>query len=150
MYFQGPWPATRTVPLEGPAISTRSSPVIRKPKPARMIMTSPKKGEKGYIPRPRNAFMIFRSDFNIKNNMKTGEDKIKSQASVSRTAGKHWKALDKETKAFYAAEAVKEAHQHLLKHPGYHYSPGARRKKNKLTSVVCKVRMTEAKVCHKR
>lgn len=90
--------------------------------------------------------MIFRSDFNIKNDTKTGEDKIKSQASVSRIAGKHWKALDKETKAFYVAEAVKEAHQHLLKHPGYHYSPGARRKKNKFTSVVG---TTEAKVCPK-
>lgn len=73
--------------------------------------------------------MIFRSNFNMKNDAKPDEDKIRSQASLSRSAGKYWNELDSETKAYYKAEAVKEAHRHLLRYPGYHYSPAARRRK---------------------
>jgi hypothetical protein len=80
--------------------------------------------------------MIFRSDFNIRNTLKAEKDRMKSQASLSSAAGKIWTELDQQTKELYKAKAAKEAHLHLVKHPGYRFNPRLRPKKNNNVCVV--------------
>lgn len=86
-------------------------------------LPDPPTGHDGHIRRPRNAFFLFRSDFKLENDRRDEQDRIKSQAVLSRMAGELWGTLDDKAKHIYKLRAEKEAHQHIKTYPGYRYNP---------------------------
>jgi len=77
------------------------------------------------IPRPANAFVLFRSHY-IANY--TGP--ITQQNQLSRQAGEVWRAMnnDDHVKQHFRWEAKERRHQHALQYPGWRYNnpnPGA-------------------------
>ncbi|PPQ81989.1 hypothetical protein CVT25_014640 [Psilocybe cyanescens] len=74
----------------------------------------------GHIPRPRNAFIFFRSAY-INSGSATGEGQ---QNELSRHAGKVWNKMTEEEKRPFCEFAAIEKEEHQAKHPGYVYSPG--------------------------
>ncbi|CAA7259710.1 unnamed protein product [Cyclocybe aegerita] len=84
------------------------------------------------IPRPPNAFMLFRSDFLkrgvIPNNVE------RRQQNLSRIAGQVWNMLDPEEKAHWHEQAAQVLNEHQLKNPNYKFTPaprGSRQSKSK-------------------
>ncbi|KAF9477253.1 HMG-box, partial [Pholiota conissans] len=73
--------------------------------------------EPGHIPRPRNAFIIFRSEY-IQRHRDIGEDQ---QNELSKRAGRAWNAMSEEEKEWFREEAKKERDQHKERYPGYAY-----------------------------
>ncbi|KAL0950687.1 hypothetical protein HGRIS_007465 [Hohenbuehelia grisea] len=86
-----------------------------------------KKGEPGYIPRPKNSFIIFRSDVR---KGRFGEDVI-TQQDVSINAAKMWKALTDEQKKPYERQAALEKARHEQLYPGYKFEPKRKGKDDK-------------------
>lgn len=77
-----------------------------------------------YVPRPKNAFIIFRSFF-----YRTCGGSDQNQISVD--AGKAWRALPDEQKKPFQLAADREKQEHQVKFPYYTYAPGgALRRKN--------------------
>ncbi|KAI0666244.1 hypothetical protein C8Q78DRAFT_1083184 [Trametes maxima] len=104
-----PLPTTKLVPLSSPRSSHS-----RKKKP-------------GHIPRPPNAFMIFRSELWSKEKIKA--DVERDHRQISRIAGSLWNALSDEERAPYVALAEEAKQEHHRKYPEYKYSPTYRRDK---------------------
>ncbi|PFH50631.1 hypothetical protein AMATHDRAFT_3809 [Amanita thiersii Skay4041] len=73
-----------------------------------------------HVPRPRNAFIIFRSDFYAR--MKTRGADV-NQNDLSREAGATWIALSDDEKLPYRKQAEKEKQRHYQLHPDYIYAP---------------------------
>ncbi|KAH9478339.1 Transcription factor Sox-10 [Psilocybe cubensis] len=76
--------------------------------------------EPGHIPRPRNAFIFFRSAY-ISRNAANGEGQ---QNELSKHAAKVWNKMSDEDRRPYCELAAIEKQEHYLKHPDYVYSPG--------------------------
>ncbi|KAH9478255.1 Repressor of filamentous growth 1 [Psilocybe cubensis] len=76
--------------------------------------------EPGHIPRPCNAFILFRSKF--VSSAYFGKDE--HQNELSRSAGKVWNSMSKEEKEPYRAAAEIQKMEHKAKNPGYRYNPG--------------------------
>ncbi|KAF9456808.1 high mobility group box domain-containing protein, partial [Collybia nuda] len=79
------------------------------------------------VPRPRNAFMIFRSEF-------WAGDKISSSVErdhrhISRIIGHCWNQLSETEKDVWRRKAEQEKVEHSLRYPGYRFSPTTRKKK---------------------
>ncbi|KAF9477812.1 hypothetical protein BDN70DRAFT_778179, partial [Pholiota conissans] len=70
-----------------------------------------------HIPRPRNAFIIFRSDYINSHRLDP------NQATVSKLAGAAWWKLSPEQKQPYIGMAEHEKAEHKRLHPDYHYKP---------------------------
>ncbi|KZT24799.1 hypothetical protein NEOLEDRAFT_1093627 [Neolentinus lepideus HHB14362 ss-1] len=82
-----------------------------------------KKRDAGYIPRPPNAFILFRSSF-IRAQHVT--EKIEgNRSTLSKIVGKCWKALPREERELWEAKAVKAQADHRKKYPDWRFSPGA-------------------------
>lgn len=73
-----------------------------------------------HIPRPRNAFIIFRSHYYMR--AKATQTGI-NQNSLSCAAASAWKALSDEEKRPYRRQAEEEKLIHYRKHPNYVYTP---------------------------
>ena len=86
--------------------------------------TSPPRGrnairrDPAYVPRPRNAFMLFRIDFNARKQNQTGN---LAQKDVSRLAGAYWRKLPETKKQIYKDMANREREIHMAKYPSYSY-----------------------------
>ncbi len=86
--------------------------------------TSPPRGrnairrDPAYVPRPRNAFMLFRIDFNARKQNQTGN---LAQKDVSRLAGAYWRKLPETKKQIYKDMANREREIHKAKYPSYSY-----------------------------
>ncbi|KAH9927467.1 high mobility group box domain-containing protein, partial [Epithele typhae] len=77
------------------------------------------------IPRPPNAFMLFRSEY-------WRQEKTKPQAErdhrqISCTAGELWKQLSPKEQAPFRLLADEEKAKHAERYPEYKYSPVYRR-----------------------
>lgn len=86
------------------------------------------------IPRPRNAFILFRQKYH-----QTVLDEgsvIRTNPEVSRELGRRWRALSPEEKEHWNNLAEEEKKNHAKKYPGYRYTP-RRNGKNK-NCVVCR------------
>ena len=84
---------------------------------------------KDRIPRPPNAFMLYRSHL-----LKTGRiprEVEQRQQNISRVAGECWNMLTKEEKAVWHAEAKKAMELHKIRHPGWKFSPERRSARRK-------------------
>ncbi|PPQ65540.1 hypothetical protein CVT26_000497 [Gymnopilus dilepis] len=90
--------------------------------------SSKKRLSQGYIPRPQNAFMLFRADF-IKTRHIPGSAETSNQ-SLSKYIGEliftyemAWKALTTEEKNEWEVKAKHEKAAHKLKYPEYRFRP---------------------------
>ncbi|KAA1468414.1 hypothetical protein DENSPDRAFT_869674 [Dentipellis sp. KUC8613] len=82
-----------------------------------------------HIPRPPNAFIIFRSDFLEK--QKELKDIERDHRHVSRIAANTWKLLSAEERDVYKKKAEEEKRIHEARYPGYRFSPSRQREKHK-------------------
>jgi HMG (high mobility group) box len=81
----------------------------------------------GHVPRPPNAFMIFRSDMW---RMRKFDRYEKDHRNVSVIAGILWRDLSPEKQQYYQLRATIEKQRHALQNPGYKYSPVVRKQKS--------------------
>ncbi|ANZ78122.1 BA75_05243T0 [Komagataella pastoris] len=80
------------------------------------------------IPRPRNAFILFRQ----KNHQALLEEGnvIRTNPEVSRELGRRWRNLSPEEKSYWNKSAEEEKRRHAERYPGYKYTPRRSSKKN--------------------
>ncbi|KAG6812219.1 hypothetical protein H0H92_003840 [Tricholoma furcatifolium] len=89
-----------------------------------------------HIPRPKNAFILFRSSFY----QQLGGS---NQNQISVDAGKAWKALSAKQKEPFQALAEKEKHEHRMKHPHYTYAPSLKSGNAKRKNAASKKKQTQ-------
>lgn len=75
-----------------------------------------------HIPRPPNAFMLYRSDLFHKRVVPLEIEK--RQQNISRIAGQCWRMLSEEEKAVWYAKAAAARADHHAKYPYYKFKPG--------------------------
>ncbi|KAJ7675467.1 high mobility group box domain-containing protein, partial [Mycena rosella] len=74
----------------------------------------------GHIPRPRNAFILFRCDY-ARQNQRSVQDH--DQNDVSRMVGNLWRSMNEEQRAPWVVMADAEKIKHAAIYPGYKYTP---------------------------
>ncbi|KAK0234986.1 hypothetical protein EDD85DRAFT_841357, partial [Armillaria nabsnona] len=72
-----------------------------------------------HIPRPSNAYIIFRSEFVALNK----ESLSKTQQKASKLAGAAWRRLPKEIQDHYKGLAKERKEEHARAYPGYKFKP---------------------------
>lgn len=106
---------------ESTSISTFSSkPVISIP--AGIKRPHVRKRSANHIPRPRNAFILFRSHA-VSSGLIPAELGVNNHKNVSKVIGEVWRNLEEEEKQVWDRMAEEEKRQHGVKYPGYKYSP---------------------------
>ncbi|KAG2124817.1 hypothetical protein DEU56DRAFT_826657 [Suillus clintonianus] len=83
----------------------------------------------GHIPRPRNAFILFRCDF-VQQKKIPGHVES-DHRNLSRIAGKIWRGMKKEQQKPWIDLALKEKERHAKMYPGYKYMPAQQTSKQK-------------------
>ncbi|EIN09826.1 sox transcription factor 8, partial [Punctularia strigosozonata HHB-11173 SS5] len=73
--------------------------------------------EPGHIPRPVNAFILFRSHLNAT------EFAGSNNRELSKVAGERWRAMSDEEKRKFVLGAEVEKAKHAEMYPGYKYTP---------------------------
>lgn len=81
-------------------------------------------GKRKKIPRPPNAFMLFRS-WLIRND-KLPPEFGRRQQDVSRIAGKAWNMLEETDKDVWRMVAVRRLREHERRHPNYKFEPSSK------------------------
>ena len=76
-----------------------------------------RKRDPTHIPRPPNAFMLFRSDLCTRITVE------RDHRQISRIAGIRWRALTPAERVPWQQLADEAKRQHALKYPGYKYTP---------------------------
>ncbi|KAF9454947.1 hypothetical protein P691DRAFT_799954 [Macrolepiota fuliginosa MF-IS2] len=80
----------------------------------------------GRIPRPRNAFMLFRSAFHRERHLAKSVEK--DHRHISRIIGLCWAELPEAEKDVWRQKAELEKQQHALAYPDYRFKPTPRTK----------------------
>ena len=80
-----------------------------------------RKQPEGHIPRPRNAFILFRCDFVAQKKIPASVEP--DHRNISRIVGRVWKAMSDEERRPWLEEAKKERETHKRLYPQYRYSP---------------------------
>ena len=94
------------------------------PAPERQVKKShARKQPKGHIPRPRNAFILFRCDFVAQKKIPASVEP--DHRNISRIVGRIWKAMSDEDRLPWVEEAKKEREKHKRLYPQYRYSPAS-------------------------
>ncbi|KIJ51181.1 hypothetical protein M422DRAFT_158039, partial [Sphaerobolus stellatus SS14] len=75
----------------------------------------------GHIPRPRNAFILFRCFFVNEEAVPASVEK--DHRNISRIAGRVWKSMSESEKEPWVKAAEIEKGQHEKKWPNYRYNP---------------------------
>ncbi|KAJ7670580.1 hypothetical protein DFH06DRAFT_1178521 [Mycena polygramma] len=101
------------------------APCPVKTEPYSLPLLPPDFIESGHIPRPRNAFICFRSEYVKAQKLASAQSGSVNQTVLSRGAADVWRELSAEEREPYAAMAHEEKEQHALKYPNYRYSPGS-------------------------
>lgn len=104
-----------------------------------------RKKKEGHIPRPPNAFMIFRSWLWKNDREQLGG--MRDHRKISITAGVLWKSLSKQQQQPYRDEAAVKKLEHKKKYPDYRYSPENKRNVKKRKST--RDHLAEKKHCHR-
>lgn len=73
------------------------------------------------IPRPRNAFILFRQKYH--QSVLDEGSVIRTNPEVSRELGRRWRLLSAEEKEHWNNLAEEEKKNHAKKYPGYRYTP---------------------------
>ena len=82
-----------------------------------------RKQPEGHIPRPRNAFILFRCDFVAQKKIPASVEP--DHRNISRIVGRIWKAMSEEDRRPWIEEAKKEREKHKRLYPQYRYSPAS-------------------------
>lgn len=85
---------------------------------------------KEHIPRPPNAFMLYRSHM-LKS--RGNADPEKRQQNLSRIAGQLWRDMSKEDRAVWHKKAAEVQAAHYAKYPGYKFKPNRKSAKSAKT-----------------
>lgn len=111
------------VPLSPPALEHKFESLSVSPAPpVRNKKSHSRRREAGYVPRPRNSFIVFRSYW-IDRQKGSGEGQ---QNELSKQAGKAWKAMSAADKQKFKEIANQEQKRHKIEHPNYQYTPTPR------------------------
>ncbi|KJA25509.1 hypothetical protein HYPSUDRAFT_160669 [Hypholoma sublateritium FD-334 SS-4] len=112
-----------SVPPSPPAVEHKFESLSVSPAPpVRNKKSHSRRREAGYVPRPRNSFIVFRSYW-IEEQKGSGEGQ---QNELSKQAGKAWKAMSPAQKQKYKEIANQEQQRHKIEHPNYQYTPTPR------------------------
>ncbi|KAJ6614303.1 hypothetical protein B0H10DRAFT_164510 [Mycena sp. CBHHK59/15] len=106
--------------------SSTSSPYYRLPTQPPCPPTPPPTSKSKHVPRPPNAFILYRSDF-----LKRGiipPHVERRQQNLSRVAGQCWNLLSDEEKQVWQVKAAERSQLHQQEHPDYHFKPSPRGK----------------------
>jgi len=76
-----------------------------------------------HIPRPRNAFIIFRTQFSSRYRTSRDVKRGTANAHISKAAGETWQSLGVEGQAKYKRQAEREKAEHRKQYPDYSYTP---------------------------
>ncbi|EIN08227.1 hypothetical protein PUNSTDRAFT_52685 [Punctularia strigosozonata HHB-11173 SS5] len=115
---------------QAPDYSSMYSPPLEPSTPAFLAPDSPSKGRRerprdpSYIPRPPNAFILFRSSF-IKTHHVPGMGKNTNNCTLSKVIGKLWKELPPHEREYWEAKALLAQAEHRKKYPDWRFRPGA-------------------------
>ncbi len=82
-----------------------------------------RKQPEGHIPRPRNAFILFRCDFVAQKKIPASVEP--DHRNISRIVGRIWKAMSDEDRRPWIEEARNEREKHKRLYPQYRYSPAS-------------------------
>ncbi|KAG8951474.1 hypothetical protein FRC04_006006 [Tulasnella sp. 424] len=93
--------------------------------PARKKPFHGRKLPANHIPRPRNAFILFRTNFVEESKLTRGTEA--DHRNISKIAGAVWRALPPEEKLQWHRKALEEKEMHKRKYPNYKYTPVLRR-----------------------
>ncbi|KAK0216861.1 hypothetical protein IW262DRAFT_1507267 [Armillaria fumosa] len=88
---------------------------------------SASKSDKAHIPRPSNAYIIFRSEY-----VAIHKSLLKTQQKASKKAGAAWHELPKESQDYYRELAKQRKEEHARTYPGYKYQPRRSKRGKKL------------------
>lgn len=118
----------RIGPSSPSALSTCSLSSLSDSKIPKKCSCKKGSGSAGHIPRPRNAFILFRqhlhySIFPKDRYMLVTQGSFKTNSEVSREIGKRWRQLPEKEKKYWQDLAQKEKEMHKLKYPDYKYAP---------------------------
>ncbi|KAJ3511913.1 hypothetical protein NLJ89_g3828 [Agrocybe chaxingu] len=102
-----------------PPSFTSSAPSTFSPPAPVKRSSHARRRDPSHIPRPRNAFIIFRSTY-----IATHASARDSQNEISKRAAAVWNGMGDEEKEPFAHLAKLEKIEHMRKYPGYSYSPG--------------------------
>ncbi|KAK1232551.1 slightly ste11-like protein [Marasmius sp. AFHP31] len=112
----------------------------RKKAPNRLKAIDPAALEAEKIPRPMNAFFLYRRDalasgaVAISTVSAEGSYRRRKQPEISKDIAFLWNNAPDEVRAYYKALAETKDREHKQKYPGYRYSPKRRRKACRKTS----------------
>ena len=106
--------------LDADADSPSSSDLLFGP-----LSSHSRKKKPGHIPRPPNAFMLFRSELWRKEKVKRTVER--DHRNISRIAGRLWNDLDPADRVPYLILADEAKRRHSKLYPGYKYAPVPRR-----------------------
>ena len=79
-----------------------------------------------WVPRPRNAFIIFRCEYSRKHardSNDTSDKSSRSDKTLSKRAAEEWRCLTAEEREQYKILAVQEKAAHALQNPDYRFKP---------------------------
>lgn len=89
--------------------------------------------DKNHIPRPANAFILFRSDpasraeVLVQARGDGGETRQERQADISKQLSEVWKKLPADVKAYWRQRAEEAKEEHKRQYPDYQYRPRPRK-----------------------
>ncbi|KAJ6599124.1 hypothetical protein DFH09DRAFT_1356242 [Mycena vulgaris] len=99
---------------------------IKLPSPPTSTQPSPSKSKAKRIPRPPNAFILYRSS--LVGGATIPDHVERRQQTLSRVAGQCWNLLPAEQKRVWQEMAAERAALHQLEYPDYHFKPSPRGK----------------------
>ncbi|KAH6880923.1 hypothetical protein BKA70DRAFT_1053003, partial [Coprinopsis sp. MPI-PUGE-AT-0042] len=94
--------------------------------PTRKRQPPGKRRSQGYIPRPPNAFMLFRADF-VRQKHVPGSIET-NHGSLSKIIGNCWRNLPLEEKKVWETRAKHEKAAHKVQYPNYRFKPVHKKK----------------------
>lgn len=109
-----------------PSSCSPTTPTDVAPSPA----PTSRKSRKDHIPRPRNAFIIFRSQY-VKLHMNDDKER---QNELSKVVGRVWQSMSAVEKAPFCELACLEKDNHVAMYPDYVFAPKRKSKNNKTTN----------------
>ncbi|EKM75303.1 hypothetical protein AGABI1DRAFT_109486 [Agaricus bisporus var. burnettii JB137-S8] len=136
MFAPNVTPVTYVEPEDGddgnpPSPSSTLFPPSEAPStgPTRRRAPPGKRRSLGYIPRPPNAFMLFRADF-VRQKHVPGSIET-NHGSLSKIIGNCWRALPLEEKRVWEVKAKQAKAEHKAKYPNYRFRPVHNKNKDK-------------------
>ncbi|KAJ6626871.1 hypothetical protein B0H10DRAFT_1996954, partial [Mycena sp. CBHHK59/15] len=117
-------PTTVALPLLPSTQSPSASPIVLPTLPAPSRTSHARQRPEHHIPRPPNAFILYRTDYCIWNKqLASGE---RDHRVVSKLAGEAWRHLHPESRAKYEEMAQERKRLHAIKYPHYRRTSTAR------------------------